>query len=118
MKDQFVTFEIANKLKELGFNEHCLAWFDKANELIIEQVKPEVGYFTYEDLVAPLWQQVIDWFIIKHDVIVYLDHVSLKSFIPIEGMTYEESLKSEILKSREAAILKACELLLSKKAHL
>ena len=33
MKEQFVTYEIALALKELGFNEACFAVFDRKGEL-------------------------------------------------------------------------------------
>lgn len=73
MKEQFVTYEIALKLKELGFKEI----------LSIDNT----GYFYYDDYlntgiinlldryderpgiyIAPLWQQVIDWFTKEHNL--------------------------------------------------
>lgn len=66
MKNQFVTYEIALKLKELGFDEPCLSyWFTvKGNNPQIS--KNDIyfnGYKNYHDgnTIAPLWQQVIDW---------------------------------------------------------
>jgi hypothetical protein len=57
MKKQFVPYEIALKLKELGFNEECLGLY-----------KDEKFYYDYETfqwnsfnncVKAPLWQQAI-----------------------------------------------------------
>lgn len=68
MKKQFVTFEIALKLKELGFDEPCFGCWENNIEFHIPFV---VGYdliapdnFNSKDncVSAPLWQQVIDWF--------------------------------------------------------
>ena len=77
MKKQFVTYEIALKLKELGFDEPCLAYYDIKILFPIEQPLPDefnttktnnIHYdndFHYpliklEDdiIIAPLWQQV------------------------------------------------------------
>ena len=67
MKDQFVTYEIAKRLKELGFNERCFAMYNaktvyfypSANAGPIDQIRT---FENSEDITsAPLWQQVIDW---------------------------------------------------------
>lgn len=69
MKEQFVTHEIAEKIKELGFNEKCLAWFyPNTNYKLL------YGYSTYvgkEDVInIPLWQQAIDFLRIKYNISV------------------------------------------------
>lgn len=63
MKEQFVAYEIALKLKELGFNEECFGYYDSSNYLCIYQ---QEDYFLSSDspniqVDAPLWQQAIDW---------------------------------------------------------
>lgn len=71
MKKQFVTYEIALKLKELGFDEECFGYYSKQHDdsyfLCIYQQEDE---YSKERLEAPLWQQVIDWFREKHDIII------------------------------------------------
>ena len=84
MKEQFVTYEIALKLKELDFNEECFGYFNEKKNLILASVSADKKFipFYYTNLyatkwlgsifssknkknnicVAPLWQQVIDWF--------------------------------------------------------
>ena len=67
MKEQFVTYEIALKLKELGFDDPCLAYFsnDKYHDLHHSCENVMEGNFVinnYNELKTPLWQQVIDWF--------------------------------------------------------
>ena len=68
MKEQFVTYEIALKFKNLGFNEFCMGFF--YSEHIDELSDISLGTTTkvVEEMVnrfncikAPLWQQVIDW---------------------------------------------------------
>lgn len=69
----FVTYEIALKLKDLGFNESCLAAFrnDEYNDLITlteDVLDGDFIIFTSgSNIKAPLWQQVIDWFREKFD---------------------------------------------------
>ena len=75
MKEQFVTYEIALALKELGFDEECLVYFnnDKYRDLICTCENGMDGDFTVHhysgDVNAPLWQQVIDWFDNKNIII-------------------------------------------------
>jgi hypothetical protein len=75
MKDQFVTYEIAKRLKKLGFNEQCFGLIKPDNNLIIED---QYLYITNidvhnENCAAPLWQQAIDWLREKHNLIVWFD---------------------------------------------
>lgn len=77
MKQQFITYEIALKLKELGFDEECLyAYYHKSD---LKNFK-ENHYMLVGDrnntqltdgrISAPLWQQVIDWFRVKYNVLI------------------------------------------------
>lgn len=64
MKKQFVTYEIAKKLEEIGFNYNVIATYDNEEKLTL---------FDYEirasnQLIAPLWQQAIDWLREEHDI--------------------------------------------------
>jgi len=79
MKKQFVTYEIALKLKELGFDEKCFALFNSSHNNpdpypTINLDREGFNELTYMDwntlyvkdsnkhlVSAPLWQQVIDW---------------------------------------------------------
>lgn len=87
MEKQFVTYEIALKLKELGFDEPCLAYFESvydgltqkhAGRLVLGN-KPEhlqsykqlIYIFGQNNQLAPLWQQVIDWLREKHSILIY-----------------------------------------------
>lgn len=88
MKEQFVTYEIAKELKELGFDEICIAcYITNGNEIKIKYEKPDyllsqekAAYiFDYEwhgteynTILAPLWQQAIDWFREKHQIFIHI----------------------------------------------
>ena len=74
MEKQFVTYEIALKLKELGFDEECLAWY--LPEIYIKDniCTPILGAYcrnwssSKDRLNCPLYQQVTDWFREKHNI--------------------------------------------------
>lgn len=79
MKEQFVTYEMALKLKELRFDNPCIACYTFP-------IKPELpiltGHYVNKfkefynsklkeiNVAAPLWQQVTDWLRITHNIIV------------------------------------------------
>lgn len=67
MEKHFVTYEIALKLKELGFGEDCLACFMKNGELYYGHMN--IHYCNNMNrTLSPLWQQAIDWFRKKHNI--------------------------------------------------
>lgn len=69
MEKEFVTYEIALKLKELGFNGECFSAyildFDTNLPVLHIYQEEEEEYWKIEDIGficdAPLWQQAIDW---------------------------------------------------------
>ena len=67
MKNEFIPYEQALALKELGFDEPCFGWFDTGYL--------RVGCFESEyvqglgDLPAPLYQQAFRWFREKHNIL-------------------------------------------------
>lgn len=70
MENLFVTYEIAKKLKEKGFNEPTMAYYNEKDEFVfvpynnedinlpnkVTKTENENNYSS-----APLWQQAIDW---------------------------------------------------------
>lgn len=68
MKHLFVPYEIALKLKEKGFDEPCFKVYDNQSFLQEEEVMDELKL---EKILAPLYQQVIDWFREKHNLLIY-----------------------------------------------
>ena len=68
MKDLFVSYEIALRLKEKGFDEECIARY--VNDGVGPM--PEIDNPFTANLSAPLYQQVIDWLKAKHYFIIRL----------------------------------------------
>jgi len=64
MEKEFVPYDIALKLKELGFDDLCLAWYhyDKlVYSTEIDSVKNFNDWLKENMCSAPLWQQVEAW---------------------------------------------------------
>ena len=129
MKKEFVTYEIALSLKELGFSEPCLGFFDKELFLfcLVDQKSDcEINTITYKNglnniiadinyetiIIVPLWQQVIDWFREKHKIrVCNLVNIYIEATFIIYHSTDVEVIDgNDFYKTREQAILKAIEL--------
>ena len=65
---EFITYEQALALKELGFDENCFGFYERNKELIIQEC--EVTDFNKQSLqcLAPLYQQAFRWFREKHSL--------------------------------------------------
>lgn len=139
MEKEFVTYDIAIKLKELGFNENCFGYYKNNNTLIWFAGNIGVDHWNLpdiDDIPAPLWQQVIDWFRIKHNINVetcyhpnikkYSGVVSDKSWTMPKHLTLNEYYKQrkqvdknpvrfeDFEESRIDAIIKAIEYIKNK----
>lgn len=61
MKNQFIPYEQALKLKALGFDVMCIMWYNKT-ELVLNYNKNTESWQSEYTCSAPLWQQAFDWF--------------------------------------------------------
>ncbi len=68
MRKEFVSYEIALKLKELGFDEPCFTYYYNINGIIRTGIEVHIhNAWTYagtkkiETTLAPLYQQVFRW---------------------------------------------------------
>lgn len=68
MRDQFVTYEIAKPMEELGYNESCLAYYDLKQGDLTPELSNDFEEMDDDDLPAPLWQQAIDWLREAHNI--------------------------------------------------
>lgn len=90
MDKQFCNYEISKKLKELWFNEPCFGYFAPLKTELTIWYNPEISN-DGEFILAPLWQQVIDWLREKHRFhiqitpISYLNYTKIAYFYNIGG---------------------------------
>lgn len=82
MEKQFVNYELALKLKELGFKEKCIKGFYNKEEIYTTVDKPvdfNSKIQSGEIISCPLWQQVVDWFEETHGI-----HISTTKYLPFK----------------------------------
>lgn len=78
MKDLFVSYELALKLKEKGFDEECFGFYSKDGEFhyatAIGKLRTNISFEEagMTEITAPLYQQVVDWFREKHNIFIWL----------------------------------------------
>ena len=68
MKNEFIPYEQALALKELGFNEPCLACADKEDHYLKGDIRFNLAYCVY----TPLFQQAFRWFREKYNIQGYI----------------------------------------------
>lgn len=95
MEKEFIPYELALELKELGFDENCLAFYDKESKLIITGIS-KVRYSP--KLWTPTFSQSFRWFREKYgDYLLYsfgvIPHFTIIQNLIIEDskITYEEA---------------------------
>jgi hypothetical protein len=126
MEKNFVSYAIAKKLKELGFSEFSFAeWVRKDGgepELILSDSELfPMGYTELETIPAPLYDQVIDWLIEKHELFVSICFNNEMSHevawkwnvhdIPIHKINKQSTNGYSKREALDRGILKAIELL-------
>jgi len=104
MRELFVDYDTALELKELGFNEDCLAWYnydEKSFVLFNQDLLLDSYAGEYKRPLAPLKAQVFKYFREKYDIFVayqgdfrkcYFDIVKEGIVLKfIEAKTHEEA---------------------------
>lgn len=114
MKRQFVTYDIALKLKELGFNEECIGFYylyeSKEHFLISTVYNTNSSWEDKISMSAPLWQQVVDWLREKHDIVIDIARIHNNSDNYHFAINLQwEYHEGDYHQAREQAILKAIE---------
>lgn len=87
MEKEFVPYELALKLKELGFDEGCCAWWCTRdyNSLEWDFNTNNCGWLKGKVCSAPLWQQAFDWFREKYNL-----YIPIRGVVGNEGTSLEE----------------------------
>jgi len=67
MEKEFVPYELALRMKQLGFDEPCFAFYGDENDFSMDSSRKN-NPFRKTECVAPLYQQAFRWFREKHDL--------------------------------------------------
>ena len=135
MEEQFATYEIALKLKELKFDEECLCTYAKNDKrfmrnpgtnMLDEPIEDAPYYWqnskVHESVIcAPLWQQVIDWFREKQNICINIEPITFDDeptyifeIINLKNGRLLNNINNSFTdtnEAREQAILEALELI-------
>lgn len=83
MKEQFIPYNLALKLKELGFDDNCFGYYTIDEVLNFDSIKlfKEGNLTTLTSqsdwtILTPLWQQAFNWFRDKYEL---HSHIYVKS---------------------------------------
>ena len=121
MNEEFIPYEEALALKELGFDEKCFAswWNDQLVTDYIDQEeidalsRPSAMSKNYSYMLAPLYQQAFRWFREKYNLHAIFEHDSDNYYYVIQGVndfdftTIDGSEENELYLIHEEAEL-AC----------
>jgi len=83
MEKLFVPYELAVKLKEKGFDEDCLKFwnfYQNSKKVNLYDHKDDLAIFNIK---APIFQQVIDWFRDKYNICISSDGILNKTIEPL-----------------------------------
>ncbi len=90
MKNEFTSYEQALELKELGFDESCLAFY---NGKFLESTNYNFDNGTSKDIglciVAPLYQQAFRWL---HE------QLDMKGVMPTTNLEYRSQMLNNLIK--------------------
>ncbi len=111
MKDLFVPYELAVKLKEKGFKEKCIFMYDKLNMLSKDLRTNEQEFYgvNYNSSLyccsAPFWQQVIDWLREEKNIkVVENPNGGWEVYCEYDGRYILDSSHNELIKGIEKAL--------------
>ena len=73
MEKEFIPYELALELKELGFDEPCLMYWNDFGKTSINrfQLCNRIDEWCHNYIEAPLYQQAFRWFREKHNIDSY-----------------------------------------------
>ena len=75
MNKEFIPYEQALEMFELGFRETCMKWYDGIR--LIDEYANNTGHWDLNCAAAPLYQQAFRWFRENHNLASYIESVEL-----------------------------------------
>ena len=128
MEKYFIPYEIALELKELGFDEPCLAFYWNTGKFYTTAEYPhsiethkqnQLGDYNYDSTSAPTFSQAFRFFRDKYEL-YYTIEGSIKEGFQYFVYTYEYEIKSEELfntyeKTELVCLVKLIEIVKEKK---
>ena len=82
MNKEFIPYEQALELKELGFDEPCFGYYINGSKVLMVTSEKDINYLTGTSnktfISAPLYQQAFRWFREKYNLDCFIDRGGAK----------------------------------------
>jgi len=102
MEKEFVTYELALRMKTLGFDEPCFGYYTNQSYLVIDEIASQQG--NNEVTSAPTWQSAFRWFREKYGLYFNIHRLEHKIGTKEEFMlTIDAPLRGGYYKNYEEA---------------
>jgi hypothetical protein len=125
IENKFVPYDLALRLKDLGFDEHCFAIYFTVGAWQIDCTEGALNLNSNQpskySILAPLWQDAFDWFRVNYNLEIQLEPDSInlpeknlrqftiastdKSIVLEHGVDQKWTLRKGCLKSYEESRL-------------
>ena len=83
--EDYVSFEVANLLKEKGFNEPCYRWYDTKGDVCAKFINPDIplDYSSREYYLCPSLSMAMKWLREVHKIHIVISPTSGKGYSAI-----------------------------------
>ena len=112
MNKEFIPYEQALELKELGFDEECLAYYHQDQMLEIDSLGIKRDHYRGKfGVLAPLYQQAFRWFREKHGLyhFIGLDVMNMSSLDAINKFAFKTAIFNSKMDGYDAGNYKSFE---------
>jgi|LakMenE18May11ns_1017448.scaffolds.fasta_scaffold8381940_2 hypothetical protein len=82
MEKEFIPYEQALALKELGFDEECFSFYNTNEMLILSEFLWKNSYSNGADIVAPTFAQAFRWFREKYNLKGHVEAIEYSDGTP------------------------------------
>jgi len=101
MDKEFIPYELALELKQIGFDEPCLATIDQTDFIHIKGTEyPIRGAMIYDTIDCPTYSQAFRWFREKHNLYHMLNPFTRGEIIEgdlVESMCFGYAIQDEVI---------------------
>jgi hypothetical protein len=112
MEKEFVTYPLALRMKELGYDEPCMAWYGGEDIFRISGNYKNSTHTIWFCVSAPTWQSAFAWFREKHGYWSYIKEATKGTCRFYIEKFDEKFFNSDIIDSYEEAELACLEKLI------
>ena len=104
MEKEFVTYELAIKLKQLGFDEPCFGWFTDFEHFYLNNITNGKMFKGNSGCLAPTYSQAFRWFRENYNWTIKVNQVTKNNWsYTLENFSKDRTYYGEVYSSFEDA---------------